>query len=183
MDAKDRAGARGDRAGVVARVGPIRRPDLDQFRARASQDVGDAEATTDLDELTARDDDLLARRERGERKQDGGGVVVHHAAVLGLGQVGDEPARVTVSLPPLSGDEVVLDAHRAGRVRDGRDRAGRQRGSAEVGLEDDTGRVDDAEERRPVAVLDQGSRPRGERLRVPRFPFGPSPPEDLGPLS
>ena len=35
VDAKDRAGPLADRARIVTGVGPVRRPDLDQFRARA----------------------------------------------------------------------------------------------------------------------------------------------------
>ena len=45
-----------DRALVVGGARAVRRPDLDEPRARAREHVGDAEAVADLDQLAARDD-------------------------------------------------------------------------------------------------------------------------------
>ena len=58
VDHQERAGARRDGLLEVAQVGPVGGPDLDEGRAGAAQDVGDAEAAADLDELAARDDHL-----------------------------------------------------------------------------------------------------------------------------
>ena len=75
-----------DRALVVRRARAVRRPDLDEARARAREHVGDAEAVADLDQLAARDDDLAALRERGEREQHRRRVVVDDERGLGAGQ-------------------------------------------------------------------------------------------------
>ena len=58
----------GERRAVVADACPVRRADLDELRAGRGHDVGDAELPTDLDQLAARDEHLLALRERGERQ-------------------------------------------------------------------------------------------------------------------
>ena len=55
------SGVRTDRALVVARVGLVRRADLDELRARQREDLGQPERAADLDQLAARDDDLLVR--------------------------------------------------------------------------------------------------------------------------
>jgi hypothetical protein len=54
---------------------PVRRPDLDEARARADEHLGDTEPVPDLDQLTARDDDLAPLGERREREQNGSSVV------------------------------------------------------------------------------------------------------------
>ena len=69
VDAQEERGLRPDRALVVGGARAVRRPDLDEPRARAGEHVGDAEAVADLDQLAARDDDLAALGERGEREQ------------------------------------------------------------------------------------------------------------------
>ncbi len=92
-----------DRALVVGGARAVRRPDLDEARARAREHIRDAEAVADLDQLAARDDDLAALRERGEREQDGRGVVVDDERGFGTreppqerprGDPGASPARL-----------------------------------------------------------------------------------------
>ena len=61
---------------VVGRARAIRRPDLDEPRAGARENVRDAEAVADLDQLAARHDDLAVLGERREREEHRGGVVV-----------------------------------------------------------------------------------------------------------
>ena len=65
-----------DRPLVVGRARAVRRPDLDEPRARAREHVGDPEAVADLDQLAARDDDLAPFGERRQREQQRRGVVV-----------------------------------------------------------------------------------------------------------
>src|SRR5581483_6610209 len=65
-----------ERALVVTEMRLVRRPDLDEARARLSHDVGDPEAPADLDELTERDDDASPRGEGGEGDERRRGVVV-----------------------------------------------------------------------------------------------------------
>ena len=83
VHAEDRAGPLADRGRVIARVCAVRRAHLDELRSRSPEHIGNAEAAADLDQLAARHDDLLARRECGESEEDRRGVVVHHDRVLG----------------------------------------------------------------------------------------------------
>ena len=53
VDAEQERGLRADRALVVRRSRPVRRPDLVQVRARTREHVGDSEAVPDLDQLPA----------------------------------------------------------------------------------------------------------------------------------
>ena len=72
MDAQDGASlAVGERRLEVRDARAVRRPDLDQLRAGAPDDLGDPDAAADLDELAARDDDAAAaaRQPDGERER------------------------------------------------------------------------------------------------------------------
>src|SRR5581483_11455675 len=62
VHAQEERSLRADRALVVGGPRPVGRPDLDQPRARAGEDVRDAEAVADLDQLAARDDHLALLR-------------------------------------------------------------------------------------------------------------------------
>ena len=96
VDAQQRGGLGPDRTLVVGRTGAVRRSDLDEACSRAREHVGDPEAVADLDQLAARDHDLAAFGERGQREQHGGGVVVDDERRLGAGQ------------PPQERREVIL---------------------------------------------------------------------------
>ena len=85
VHAQDHGRLGADRALVVRRPGAVRRPDLDEPRARAGEHVGDPEAVADLDQLAARDEHLAALGERGEGEHHGGGVVVDDERSLGAG--------------------------------------------------------------------------------------------------
>src|SRR5882672_10003251 len=63
---------------VVGDAGAISGANLAQDRARLSHDVGYAERSADLDQLSARDDDLAAFSQSVQRQQDGGSIVVDH---------------------------------------------------------------------------------------------------------
>src|SRR3989304_4922006 len=65
-----------DRALVVGEPRAVRRPHLDEGRARAREHVRDAEAVADLDELAARDDHLAAPGAGGGGGGGGGRGVV-----------------------------------------------------------------------------------------------------------
>ena len=53
VDAEDDGRLRPDRALVVGGARPVRRPDLDEPGARPCEDIRDAEAVADLDQLPA----------------------------------------------------------------------------------------------------------------------------------
>jgi hypothetical protein len=59
-----------DRPAVVVEAGAVRRADLHQGRPRLLEDVGDAEPTADLDQLTPADRDPPPRGEGAEHQDD-----------------------------------------------------------------------------------------------------------------
>ena len=71
---------------VVAQMRAVGGADLDEFGARGRHDIGDAEATADLDKLAAADDDLFACGMGRQHQQHSGGVVVNDQRVLGTGK-------------------------------------------------------------------------------------------------
>ena len=99
-----RARALGEGRLEVRGARAVGRPDLDQPGARAADDLGDAHAAADLDQLAARHDHAPAPPGEADRERDGGGVVVGDQRVLGPGQ----------------GDEVVLGDPSSGATPAGR---------------------------------------------------------------
>ena len=160
VDAQQERRLRPDRPLVVGRPRPVRRPDLDEPRAGAGEHVGDPEAVADLDQLAARDDDLAALRERGEREQHRRGVVVDDDRGLRAGQPAKQRREVVLARAARAGGEVVLEVGEATRVRDPVERRRRQRRPPEVRMHEHAGRVENAAERRPARS--------GERLVEPR---------------
>ena len=68
VDAQQQRRLGADRPLVVGGARAVRRPDLDEPRARAGEDVGDPEPVADLDQLAARDDaPRVPRRARRAR--------------------------------------------------------------------------------------------------------------------
>ena len=133
VHAQEQRGVRPDRALVVGGARAVRRPDLDEARARAGEHVRDAEAVADLDQLAARDDDLAALGERGEREQHRGRVVVDDERGLGAGQPPQERREVVLARAARAAREVVLEVRVAAppraRARARPRRAARGRGS------------------------------------------------------
>src|SRR5437879_53809 len=93
-------------------MGAIGGADFAQAAARARHDRGNAERSADFDELAARDDHLLARRERSEHQQYRGGVVVHHRGGLSAGEFGEQRFDMSVAVATRAGCEVVLEIAR-----------------------------------------------------------------------
>ena len=149
VDAQEQRRLRPDRALVVGRARSVRRPDLDEPRARAGEHVRDPEAVADLDQLAARDDDLAALRERGEREQHRGRVVVDDDRRLGAGEPAQQRRQVILARAAGAGGEVVLEVGVAARGRDPLERRLGERRAAEVRVHEHAGGVQDAAERRP----------------------------------
>ena len=160
-------GVRPDCALVVRGTRPVRRPDLDEPGAGPGEDVRNAEAVPDLDELPARDDDLAPLGERGEREQHGRGVVVHDESSFGAGQPAEQRRQVILprsAFPPL---EVVLEIRVPGTdLRDARERSVRERSAAEVRVHDDAGRIEDAPQHRLAIPLEPRERRLHEVARI-----------------
>ena len=163
---------------VVGDPGPVRGADLDEPQPGASDDVRDAHATADLDELAASDGDALGASTAGgrpspvgshgggQRQRDRSGVVVGDQRVLGAGQ-GDE---VRLGRPEpgaaLAGGLVHLQQRRAlgGRCGSADGRLGPRRAS-EIRVQDDAGRVHDRHQIRARASASSRDNERvGERL-------------------
>ena len=138
-------------------------PTSTSSRPALAQDVGDAEAVADLDQLAAGDEHLAAARRGGEGEQHCGGVVVDGERVLGAGDRAQHIVDVVLARGAVAARQAVLEVGVAGGGGDdGVDRRLRQQRPAEVGVHDDTGRVDHAPERRRHRRLEQARDPRGE---------------------
>ena len=134
VDAQERGRPLADRSLVVGEPRAVGRAHLDELRARAREDVGDAEAVADLDQLPAGDDHLASLGQRGEREEDGGGVVVDDERGLRAGQLAEQRGDVILARAARSRLDVVLEVRVAGadllrRARARPRRAARVRGS------------------------------------------------------
>ena len=175
VHAQDRARALGPGGLEVLEVGAVGGADLDQLGAALAQDVGDAEAVADLDELAAGDEHLAAARRGGERQQDGRGVVVDDERVLGAGDGAEHVVDVVLARGAFAARQAVLEVRVAhGGGDDGLDRRPRQQRAPQVGVHDDAGRVDDAPQRRRDGRLEQAGDPghEGGRREVRRLGGG-----------
>ena len=176
VDLEQEAGRRPDRRLVVARVGLVRGADLDEHAARQLQDLGEPERPADLDQLAARDHDLLVGRERGEAEHGRGGVVVDDHRVLGAGELAEQRAQVIVARAARAALEVVLEVRVPARdLVDRGARGGRERRAPEVGVQHDAGRVDHAAQRGARELGGEAAHGRGIDRRARRRPR-----EDLG---
>lgn len=90
VDTEDESSVFGDGVFIVAEVDFIGGADFDEFGAGFFEDVGDAEAAADFDELTAGDDDFFAFGEGAEADHGGSGVVVDDGGGGGAGEFLEE---------------------------------------------------------------------------------------------
>ena len=111
----------GERRLEVRGARPVRRPDLDEPRAGAADDLGDAHAAADLDELAARHDDAATAPGEPDRQRHGRRVVVGDERVLGAGQgdevvLGDPGSRAATAGRPVELEEQVAVGRGRGRL-------------------------------------------------------------------
>ena len=159
MDAEDGPGLRTDDAGVVPDPGAVGRADLHEAGAGLGEDVGDAEAVADLDQLAAADGHVPPGGERRQDQHHGRGVVVDGHAVLRARQLREDRAEMGVARPAHAGVQVVLQVRVAARnARDPLDRRGRKRRSAQVRVHDDAGGVERRAQARRSVELPLGPR-------------------------
>ena len=156
MDLEDHGRIGRDGALVVAQMRAVGGADLDKLGARSRHDIGDAKAAANLDKLAAADDNLFARGMGGKHQQHRGGVVVDHKRVLGTGKRANQLCSVLLARPARAGVHAVLE--RAVAARDlGHGLGGRlrERGTAQVGMNDHARGVDgraQARQRRAVGT-------------------------------
>ena len=144
VDLHQQRRARPDRLLEVAQMGAVGCSDLAQFGAGAAHDVGHPEGAADLDQLTARDQHLLARRQGVEQQEDRCRVVVDQGRGLGAGQLAQQGLDDVVAVAASAALQVVFQ--RAGVARGGdqrRDRFIRQGRAAQVGMQHGAGEVVD----------------------------------------
>ena len=134
-----------DRTLVVRGASPVRRPDLDEPRARARQHVRDPEAVADLDQLAARDEHLPSLGERGQGEQDSGRVVVHDEHSLRARQTSEDPRHVILPRAARARAQVVLEVRVAAPdLVDALESRLRQRCAPQVRVHDHARRVQGA---------------------------------------
>ena len=164
-----------DRALVVLHPGAVGRAYFPQGGVRLGHDVGDTERSADLDQLSARDDDFSALRQRIQRQQDRGRIIVYddggdagRQLTLGLTnrrallartagggcphvfiqQLAEQSVHVHVALAALPGFDIELQIRISrGSVANVFQSGSCQRGASQVGVEDDAGRIDDRTQR------------------------------------
>ena len=169
MDAEQQRRSLVDRALVVGGARPVRRPDLDEPRARACEHVGDAEPVADLDQLAARDDHVAPFGERSEREQQGARVVVHDERGFGAGEPAQDRGDVILARAAPSFGEVVLEIRvAAGRLDRALERGGGERRAAEVRVDDHPRRVEHPAERGPARLPELLAQERRQVARLAR---------------
>ena len=159
MDFQNEGGALGDRFFVIVEMGFVGGADFDEFGAGGFEDVGDAEAAADFDELAAGDDDFgFAFGDEGTKGEDeGGGAVVDHGGGFGFDEDGEGFFEEGSAFATLAGGEVDLEvAVIGGDVVDGLGGAVTEGGTAEIGVDEDAGAVEDGLEAGTFEDLEGG---------------------------
>ena len=171
VDAKQERRLRADRRLVVGGARAVRRPHFPEAGAGAGEDVGDAKAVADLDQLAARDEHVAPVGERGEGEQHGARVVVHHERALRAGEPPQETGQMMLTRAARTLGEVVLQVRVAeGDTGDAVDGRLGERRAAEVRVHQHARGVQDAAELRPADRLELGERPVDEVSGVDACP-------------
>ena len=140
---QDRAGPLGGGRPVVADPRAVRGSHLDELGARGTHDVGDPELAPDLDQLSARDQDLPALGEGRECQHEGRRAIVHDKRVLGAGEGDQQFLGARPSPAALAGLALDLEVGVGGGGPGcGARRVRGQRRAPEVRMQDHPGRVD-----------------------------------------
>ena len=160
VDAKQERRLRADRRLVVGGARAVRRPDFPEAGTGAGEDVGDAKAVADLDQLAARDEHLAPVGERGEGEQHGACVVVDHQRALRACEPPQETGQMMLTRAARTLGEVILQIRVAeGDTGDAVDGRLGERGAAEVRVHQHARGVQDTAELRPADRLELGERP------------------------
>jgi len=149
MHLEDTARVRSDRVGVVAQRGAVGGADLAEPSTRRCDQVGQAETVTDLDHLTAADDDLPPGREGGRREHESGRAVVDHQHVTGRGHRFTQRVQgAAASAGSRAGSDIELHVDVCRGRHHRLDRRRRQWGATDVGVQHDPGGVENRSQRR-----------------------------------
>src|SRR6266498_4796535 len=144
MDLQDQRGLRVDGPVIVVSARAIRGPNLDQLRPGSGHDLGQAKLSTDLDQLSPRDQDFLLLRQCCQGQEQRSRVVVHNQRILRSGERDEESLRVGGAASPRAR----LPFHLEVRVgppgqRGGVGRPLRERRASQPRVQDHSGCIDD----------------------------------------
>ena len=128
---------------VILEVRAIGRADFDEPGLALGHDFRQPERTADLDQLAARDDDLLLRRQRCEHQHRGGRIIVDDCSRFRAGKLREDILDEFVTLDPLAA--LAIDGERRVTFQFSQhridDTAGENRPS-QARMQDDAGRID-----------------------------------------
>ncbi len=132
---------------------------LDQFRPGLLHHIRQAEATADLDQLRAGDDDPPAVGLRRKHQQHCGSIVINHHGSFGAGQTLKQTLGMDQARAALAGFQVEFQVRVAARNRfDGLQSGARKRCPAQVRVQDHPAGVDDRQQCRGSPGFQEGSR-------------------------
>ena len=143
---EEHAGGGGDGPAVVVDAGLVGGADFDEAGAALLDDVWNAEAAADLDQLAAGDDDFAAGGEGAKGQEHGGGAVVDGEGGFGAGEAAEQGLDGLGAAAATASGEVELEGAGAGGFDDSGDGFRRERGAAEVGVQHNPGGVNDPAE-------------------------------------
>ena len=132
-----------DRIGVIAEMRFIRRADFTQDGAALGDHVGHAKRSANLDHLTARCDDRLARGQSGQDGQDRRRAIVCDNRRLSACEMTNQVFNMGMSRPAFAGFEIQFKRgvirrdllHRLNSLRG-------ETGAPEIGVNNDPRRID-----------------------------------------
>jgi len=157
-----------DRARVVGHAGLIGGADLAKTGATRLEQLGDAETTTDLQELAAGDDHLgrLRRAEVIEDEHQCGGVVVDHGRCFRATQNRERVLEIRRTASTGAFGQAVLERAVVGaNRRQCANRVGRERRTTEIGVDQDPGAIDHGRETRGSQLLQARADLGDDRIR------------------
>jgi hypothetical protein len=140
----DRSGRGGQRATIVVEMRAVRRAHLDEPDVSLRHDVGNAERSADLDQLTARDEYITSRRECPDGEEQRRCTVVDHERVGCSRQLREQLTYATMPRAALARRKIELDVRVSARNHSYRIDRGPGQGSApQVRVQHDPRRIDD----------------------------------------
>ncbi len=151
VDFEDEGGLWGDGLLVVVEVGFVGGAYFDEFGARSFEDFWDPESAANFDEFGSGDDDFVFAflNKSAEGEDEGGGTVVDGGGSWGFEEAGEGGFEVAGAFSSGARGEVKFEVGvSGGDGLEGRGGSGSEWGASEVGVDEDSGAVDDGLEAR-----------------------------------
>ena len=139
-------------------MGLVGGADFLQLRAAAFHNFRNPEGSADLHQFSPGNDDLTALSQRRQHQKDSCRVVVHHQRTFCAGETAEDFLHMAVSAAALARFQIVFQIGiGTGCLKHGSGGFFGQAGAAQIGVQDDTGTVDDTAERREGVLLNPGT--------------------------